>query len=33
MLAGTLSGVQMGLQVAGHDVGDGLCAALEVLKQ
>jgi alanine-glyoxylate transaminase/serine-glyoxylate transaminase/serine-pyruvate transaminase len=32
MLAGTLSGVQMGLQVAGHDVGDGLSAALEVLK-
>jgi alanine-glyoxylate transaminase/serine-glyoxylate transaminase/serine-pyruvate transaminase len=32
MLAGTLSGVQMGLQVAGHDVGDGVGAALEVLK-
>ena len=33
MLAGTLSGVQMGLQVAGHGVGDGLSAALEVLKR
>jgi alanine-glyoxylate transaminase/serine-glyoxylate transaminase/serine-pyruvate transaminase len=32
MLAGTLAGVQMGLQVAGHEVGDGLSAALEVLK-
>jgi alanine-glyoxylate transaminase/serine-glyoxylate transaminase/serine-pyruvate transaminase len=32
MLAGTLAGVQMGLQVAGHDVGDGVGAALEVLK-
>ncbi|RKQ88337.1 alanine-glyoxylate transaminase/serine-glyoxylate transaminase/serine-pyruvate transaminase [Solirubrobacter pauli] len=32
MLAGTLAGVQMGLQVAGHDVGDGLTPALEVLK-
>lgn len=32
MLAGTLSGMQMGLQVAGHDVGDGVGAALEVLK-
>jgi alanine-glyoxylate transaminase / serine-glyoxylate transaminase / serine-pyruvate transaminase len=32
MLAGTLAGVQMGLQVAGHDVGDGVSAALEVLK-
>ena len=32
MLAGTLSGVQMGLQIAGHDVGDGLSAALEVLE-
>ncbi|WP_272599323.1 pyridoxal-phosphate-dependent aminotransferase family protein [Solirubrobacter phytolaccae] len=33
MLAGTLSGVQMGLQLAGHDVGDGVTPALEVLKQ
>ncbi len=32
MLAGTLAGVQMGLQVAGHEVGDGVSAALEVLK-
>jgi alanine-glyoxylate transaminase/serine-glyoxylate transaminase/serine-pyruvate transaminase len=32
MLAGTLSGVQMGLQIAGHGVGDGVSAALEVLK-
>ncbi|MBE2314398.1 aminotransferase class V-fold PLP-dependent enzyme [Solirubrobacter sp. CPCC 204708] len=32
MLAGTLAGVQMGLQLAGHDVGDGLTPALEVLK-
>jgi alanine-glyoxylate transaminase/serine-glyoxylate transaminase/serine-pyruvate transaminase len=32
MLAGTLAGVQMGLQVAGHAVGDGVGAALEVLK-
>jgi alanine-glyoxylate transaminase/serine-glyoxylate transaminase/serine-pyruvate transaminase len=31
MLAGTLSGVQMGLKVAGHDVGDGVGAALERL--
>jgi alanine-glyoxylate transaminase/serine-glyoxylate transaminase/serine-pyruvate transaminase len=31
MLAGTLSGVQMGLRVAGHDVGDGVGAALEAL--
>ncbi len=27
----TLSGVQMGLKVAGHDVGDGVGAALEYL--
>ena len=32
MLAGTLAGVQMGLQLAGHDVGDGVGAALERLK-
>ena len=32
MLAGTLCGVQMGLQLAGHDVGDGVRAALELLK-
>src|SRR5262249_57359985 len=32
MLAGTLWGVQMGLQLAGHDVGDGVSAAVEVLK-
>jgi alanine-glyoxylate transaminase/serine-glyoxylate transaminase/serine-pyruvate transaminase len=32
MLAGTLCGVQMGLQLAGHDVGDGVSAALEVLR-
>jgi alanine-glyoxylate transaminase / serine-glyoxylate transaminase / serine-pyruvate transaminase len=32
MLAGTLCGVQMGLQLAGHDVGDGVAAALETLK-
>jgi alanine-glyoxylate transaminase/serine-glyoxylate transaminase/serine-pyruvate transaminase len=32
MLAGTLAGVQMGLQLAGHDVGDGVGAALEQLK-
>jgi alanine-glyoxylate transaminase/serine-glyoxylate transaminase/serine-pyruvate transaminase len=32
MLAGTLAGVQMGLQLAGHDVGDGVGAALESLK-
>lgn len=32
MLAGTLSGVQMGLQVAGHEVADGMTPALEVLK-
>jgi alanine-glyoxylate transaminase/serine-glyoxylate transaminase/serine-pyruvate transaminase len=31
MLAGTLSGVQMGLTLAGHDVGDGVGAALERL--
>ena len=31
MLAGTLSGVQMGLHIAGHDVGDGVTAALEYL--
>ena len=31
MLAGTLSGVQMGLHIAGHDVGDGVGAALEQL--
>jgi alanine-glyoxylate transaminase / serine-glyoxylate transaminase / serine-pyruvate transaminase len=31
-LAGTLAGVQMGLQLAGHDVGDGVGAALEQLK-
>jgi alanine-glyoxylate transaminase / serine-glyoxylate transaminase / serine-pyruvate transaminase len=31
MLAGTLSGVQMGLRIAGHDVGDGVGAALELL--
>ena len=29
MLAGTLSGVEMGLELAGHDVGDGVGAALE----
>jgi alanine-glyoxylate transaminase/serine-glyoxylate transaminase/serine-pyruvate transaminase len=33
MLAGTLSGVQMGLRVAGHDVGDGVGAALELLSR
>jgi len=32
MLAGTLAGVQMGLALAGHDVGDGVGAALERLK-
>jgi alanine-glyoxylate transaminase/serine-glyoxylate transaminase/serine-pyruvate transaminase len=32
MLAGTLCGVQMGLQLGGHDVGDGVSAALEVLR-
>jgi alanine-glyoxylate transaminase/serine-glyoxylate transaminase/serine-pyruvate transaminase len=32
MLAGTLSGVQMGLKLAGHDVGDGVGAALERLQ-
>jgi alanine-glyoxylate transaminase / serine-glyoxylate transaminase / serine-pyruvate transaminase len=32
MLAGTLAGVQMGLQLAGHEVGDGVGAALERLK-
>jgi alanine-glyoxylate transaminase/serine-glyoxylate transaminase/serine-pyruvate transaminase len=31
MLAGTLSGAQMGLRIAGHDVGDGVGAALELL--
>ena len=31
MLAGTLAGVQMGLKLAGHDVGDGVGAALECL--
>ena len=31
MLAGTLGGVQMGLRLAGHDVGDGVGAALERL--
>jgi alanine-glyoxylate transaminase / serine-glyoxylate transaminase / serine-pyruvate transaminase len=31
MLAGTLGGVQMGLKLAGHDVGDGVGAALEQL--
>jgi alanine-glyoxylate transaminase / serine-glyoxylate transaminase / serine-pyruvate transaminase len=31
MLAGTLSGVQMGLKLTGHDVGDGVGAALEHL--
>jgi alanine-glyoxylate transaminase/serine-glyoxylate transaminase/serine-pyruvate transaminase len=30
-LAGTLCGVQMGLQLAGHQVGDGVGAALERL--
>ena len=33
MLAGTLSGVQMGLKLAGHDVGDGVGAALEHLQR
>jgi alanine-glyoxylate transaminase / serine-glyoxylate transaminase / serine-pyruvate transaminase len=33
MLAGTLSGVQMGLRLAGHDVGDGVGAALESLQR
>jgi alanine-glyoxylate transaminase/serine-glyoxylate transaminase/serine-pyruvate transaminase len=33
MLAGTLCGVQMGLRLAGHDVGDGVGAALELLEQ
>ncbi|WP_028063560.1 pyridoxal-phosphate-dependent aminotransferase family protein [Solirubrobacter soli] len=33
MLAGTLSGVQMGLKLAGHDVGDGVSAALEYLQR
>jgi alanine-glyoxylate transaminase / serine-glyoxylate transaminase / serine-pyruvate transaminase len=32
MLAGTLSGVQMGLKLAGHEVGDGVGAALERLQ-
>jgi alanine-glyoxylate transaminase/serine-glyoxylate transaminase/serine-pyruvate transaminase len=32
MLAGTLCGVQMGLRLAGHDVGDGVGAALELLQ-
>jgi alanine-glyoxylate transaminase / serine-glyoxylate transaminase / serine-pyruvate transaminase len=31
MLAGTLCGVEMGLRLAGHDVGDGVGAALERL--
>jgi alanine-glyoxylate transaminase / serine-glyoxylate transaminase / serine-pyruvate transaminase len=31
MLAGTLAGVQMGLRIAGHEVGDGVGAALELL--
>jgi alanine-glyoxylate transaminase/serine-glyoxylate transaminase/serine-pyruvate transaminase len=31
MLAGTLAGVQMGLRLAGHDVGDGVGAALDRL--
>ena len=31
MLAGTLCGVQMGLELAGHDAGDGVGAALERL--
>jgi alanine-glyoxylate transaminase / serine-glyoxylate transaminase / serine-pyruvate transaminase len=33
MLAGTLSGVQMGLKIAGHEVGDGVGAALELLEK
>jgi alanine-glyoxylate transaminase/serine-glyoxylate transaminase/serine-pyruvate transaminase len=33
MLAGTLCGVQMGLRLAGHDVGDGVGAALEHLER
>jgi alanine-glyoxylate transaminase/serine-glyoxylate transaminase/serine-pyruvate transaminase len=33
MLAGTLSGVQMGLELAGHDVGNGVGAALEHLRR
>jgi alanine-glyoxylate transaminase/serine-glyoxylate transaminase/serine-pyruvate transaminase len=33
MLAGTLSGVQMGLRITGHDVGDGVGAALELLQK
>ena len=33
MLAGTLGGVQMGLRLAGHDVGDGVGAALERLQR
>jgi alanine-glyoxylate transaminase/serine-glyoxylate transaminase/serine-pyruvate transaminase len=32
MLAGTLCGVEMGLRIAGHDVGDGVGAALERLQ-
>jgi alanine-glyoxylate transaminase/serine-glyoxylate transaminase/serine-pyruvate transaminase len=32
MLAGTLAGVQMGLRIAGHQVGDGVSAALERLQ-
>lgn len=32
MLAGTLCGVPMGLRLAGHDVGDGVSAALERLE-
>src|SRR5215207_944633 len=33
MLVGTLGGVQMGLRIAGHDVGDGVGAALESLSR
>jgi alanine-glyoxylate transaminase/serine-glyoxylate transaminase/serine-pyruvate transaminase len=33
MLAGTLCGVQMGLRLAGHEVGDGVGAALEHLER
>ena len=33
MLAGTLCGVEMGLRIAGHDVGDGVGAALEHLSR
>jgi alanine-glyoxylate transaminase/serine-glyoxylate transaminase/serine-pyruvate transaminase len=32
MLVGTLGGVQMGLRLAGHDVGDGVGPALESLQ-